>query len=80
MLIPFYYILDINECSNDTLHNCDVANKVQCQDTVGSYQCVCINSSYSVISTTECQGTSQRHVKENSHFFNNVYFFQFIEV
>ena len=34
-----YYNLDINECNNDTLNNCDI--NATCSDTNGSYYCQC---------------------------------------
>jgi hypothetical protein len=33
--------VDINECASNTTHNCSETNNEVCQDTDGSYVCVC---------------------------------------
>lgn len=44
-------ILDVDECHNDTLHNCHV--DATCNDTVGSFICEC-NEGYQG-NGVECQ-------------------------
>ena len=40
-LRSFSLFTDINECSSDSLHNCD-SNAV-CHDLEGSFSCSCVN-------------------------------------
>jgi hypothetical protein len=37
-VIDYYFILDINECTNMT-HNCDA--NARCNNTIGSHTCHC---------------------------------------
>ena len=41
MMIQFSGIIDVNECASDVTHNCSGASNEVCQDTDGSYMCVC---------------------------------------
>ena len=38
LMIGYYFVLDINECTNTT-HDCDV--NARCNNTIGSYTCEC---------------------------------------
>ena len=49
------HFLDIDECADATLNNCDV--NAFCTDTVGSYTCTC-NTGYTGDGFT-CTGESQ---------------------
>ena len=33
--------IDVNECASNATHNCSESNNEVCQDTDGSYVCVC---------------------------------------
>ena len=44
LLWYFCIILDVDECSNDTLNDC--SGNASCVDTIGSYSCLC-DSGYS---------------------------------
>lgn len=47
---------DIQECENSTLHNCDLNNNVICRNLNGSFECTCVNSSYSQVESSRCSG------------------------
>ena len=36
-----HYVLDMGECSNSTLNNCDL--NANCTNTNGSYSCACLD-------------------------------------
>ena len=39
--IIVFLVLDDNECASNATHNCSETNNEVCQDTDGSYMCVC---------------------------------------
>ena len=58
---PLYYFitLDIDECADSNLNNCDT--DATCTNTDGSYQCAC-NIGYAGDGTT-CQGNESHYIK-----------------
>ena len=51
LVIDYYFILDINECTNKT-HDCDA--DARCNNTIGSYTCHCNEGYYG--NGTNCNG------------------------
>ena len=58
LFIFAFFVLDINECKNSSLHNCNLATPgVTCVNTPGSFQCAC-KEAFSGNGVT-CNGTAQ---------------------
>ena len=41
MTIPFYFVVDVDECKSLTLNICDDPSRANCRNTYGSFECVC---------------------------------------
>ncbi|OWF55878.1 Fibrillin-3 [Mizuhopecten yessoensis] len=50
---------DINECSNSSLHSCELSNNVRCNNLNGSFECICVNSSYSQVERGRCEDVDE---------------------
>ena len=46
-----YFLLDVDECQNNSLHNCHV--NATCIDSVGSFDCECVEGFFG--NGVECQ-------------------------
>ena len=53
--------VDINECSDPSLHNCLSTNFVKCVNLDHGFQCVCVNNFYVQIEQNRCIGETRRH-------------------
>ncbi len=50
----FFFYADIDECASSEMNKCNAMS--MCNNTLGSYQCICRSGFISVLNGSVCQG------------------------
>lgn len=58
-----HWSIDIDECAEDDLNSCSRSLLLVCRNLIGSYECNCVNSSYTMV-IDHCEGTKCQKMNE----------------